>query len=203
MNHFSSGDLRLAEPVAALSVATDLARGQPPEQALYATIVATGLAEHLGLSEAERSSIYYGTLLRFAGCTATSHEFSRHLGGNDIAVRFGGDAIDPADPDQLMGLLTDLGVGAVDPAVSMGFVLEGTRADCEVGARTAARLGLGSDVSNSILHIFERWDGHGFPNGVGGDDRGNEEAPEHMPGASSCCLERGVATRTPRRLRRA
>ncbi len=33
--------LRLAEPLAALSVATDLARGQPPEQALHACVIAT------------------------------------------------------------------------------------------------------------------------------------------------------------------
>jgi HD-GYP domain-containing protein (c-di-GMP phosphodiesterase class II) len=34
----------------------------------------------------------------------------------------------------------------------------------------ATRLGLGKNVADSLLHIFERWDGHGLPNGVAGED---------------------------------
>jgi HD-GYP domain-containing protein (c-di-GMP phosphodiesterase class II) len=164
-----AGELRLAEPVAALSVATDLARGQPPEQALYASIIATQLAGFLGLSAADRASTYYATLLRFAGCTATSHEYTQNLGGNDVAVRFAGDAIDPADPEQLNGFLATLGKSSIGPAGAIQIVAEGTRADCEVGARLAARLGLEAVVSESLLRIFERWDGHGLPNGVAGE----------------------------------
>ncbi len=74
-------EFRLAEPLAALSVATDHVRGQPPGQALYKTIIATRLAEYLGLSQAECAVAYYATLLRAAGCTATSHEFALYLGG--------------------------------------------------------------------------------------------------------------------------
>ncbi len=170
MNQVPASELRLAEPLAALSVATDIARGQPPEQALHASIIATKLAGLLGLGAPERTDVYYATLLRFAGCTATSHEYATQLGGNDIAVRFGGDAIDPADGEQLVGLLTSLGAGDADPGEVMKVVVEGTRADCEVGARTATRLGLGPGVANSILHIFERWDGHGMPNGVTGEN---------------------------------
>ena len=69
-------EFRLAEPLAALSVATDLVRGQPPGQALYKTAIATILAEYMGLRVADRAIAYYATLLRAAGCTATSHEFA-------------------------------------------------------------------------------------------------------------------------------
>jgi hypothetical protein len=82
-----ASEFRLAEP-SALSVATDLARGRPPEQALYACIIATRLAGYLYLGEADRDNACFATLLRFAGCTATSHEYALYLGGNDIAVRF-------------------------------------------------------------------------------------------------------------------
>lgn len=119
---------------------------------------------------ADRVSTYFATLLRYSGCTATSHEYAQLLGGNDVAVRFGGDAIDPADTNQVIRLLTNLGKGSMDVPSAMHVVAEGMRADCEVGARTAARLGLPMDVANSLLHIFERWDGHGLPNGIPGEE---------------------------------
>ncbi len=147
-----------------------MARGQPPEQALYSTVVATKLADLLGLSLHDRTGIYYATLLRFAGCTATSHEFSEGLGGNDIAVRFGGDATDIADMEQVLSFLRSVGKSSDALPEAFQVVKEGTRADCEVGARTAIRLGLGEEVANSLLHIFERWDGHGLPNGVAGEN---------------------------------
>lgn len=161
---------RLVEPVAALSVATDHVRGQPPGQALYKTIIATRLAERLGLSTTARQTVYYATLLRAAGCTATSHEYSLHLGGDDVAVRFGGDAIDTDDLDQLTLLLTKLGKGGMDPDDAMRVVADGSLADREAASRVVTRLGLGNDVSESVRRIFERWDGQGVPDGISGEE---------------------------------
>lgn len=163
-------EFRLVEPVAALSIATDHVRGQPPGQALLKTIIATALAEHLGLNIARRQAVYYATLLRAAGCTATSHEFALHLGGDDVAVRFGGDAIDTDDLAQLTHLLTRLGKGDMQAAAAMGVVADGSRADREVAGRVVTRLGLGSDVVESVRRIFERWDGRGVPDGIAGED---------------------------------
>jgi HD-GYP domain-containing protein (c-di-GMP phosphodiesterase class II)/DNA-binding CsgD family transcriptional regulator len=171
---------RLAEPLAALSVATDLARGQPPEQALHATVLATRLATRLGLDAATQRDVYYATLMRFVGCTATSHEYARYLGGNDIDVRYRGDRIDAADQKQVLGFLLATGharaplqrlsafAGALVHAKAV--IEEASRADCEIASRMANRLGLGVGVANSLLHLFERWDGKGSPNGVRGPD---------------------------------
>ncbi len=79
--------LRLAELVAALSLATDLGMGQPMEQALRTCLVATALAERLGLRGEELSDVYYVALLRFLGCTADAHEFAAMAGGDEIAIR--------------------------------------------------------------------------------------------------------------------
>ena len=99
------------------------------------------------------------------------HEFALYLGGNDVAVRFNGDATDTDDPDQLVRLLTTLGKASMDPAEAMQIVADGSRADREVAGRMVTRLGLDEDVSGeSVRHIFERWDGKGLPNGVAGDD---------------------------------
>jgi len=85
--------------VAALSVASDLTRGHPPGEAMRACLVAMELARRTGLDRASQGEVYYGTLLRFAGCAATSHEIATAFGGDDIAVRARGDLIDPAVPD--------------------------------------------------------------------------------------------------------
>jgi HD-GYP domain-containing protein (c-di-GMP phosphodiesterase class II) len=156
--------------LAALSVATDLVRGQPPGQALYKTVIATKLAEYLSLGGNDRATVYFATLLRAAGCTATSHEFAMYLGGDDVAVRFGGDAVDTDDLDQLSRLLTGLGKDGMDPAEAMNVVAEGSRADREVGGRVVMRLGLENSVADCVRHIFESWDGQGVPSGVAGED---------------------------------
>jgi HD-GYP domain-containing protein (c-di-GMP phosphodiesterase class II) len=39
---------------------------------------------------------------------------------------------------------------------------------CEVGARLAARVGLGESVCQALTHAYERWDGKGHPSGLGG-----------------------------------
>jgi hypothetical protein len=77
----------IAGVVAALSVTSDLTRGHPPGEAMRACLLATELARRAGLGEGRRSGVYYATLLRFAGCAATSHEIAAALGGDDIVVR--------------------------------------------------------------------------------------------------------------------
>ena len=67
-------DVRLAEFMAALSIATDLAMGQPLEQALCSCVLAVRLGEELGLGEEELRGVYYQALLRYIGCNAETHE---------------------------------------------------------------------------------------------------------------------------------
>ena len=81
-----SEGLRLAELIAALSLATDLGVGQPLEQALRTCLIALEFADRLGLGEDERSEIYYVALLRFVGCTADASEMARIAGGDEIAL---------------------------------------------------------------------------------------------------------------------
>src|ERR1017187_10691190 len=95
---------------AALSVTSDLARGHPPGEAMRACLLATELARRAGLGEVRRGEVFYGTLLRFAGCAATSHEIAAALGGDDIVVRARGDLIDPTVPEQAQQFMADIGV---------------------------------------------------------------------------------------------
>jgi hypothetical protein len=88
----------VAGVVAALSMVSDLARGHPPGEAVRACLLATELARRAGLDVRGQGEVYYGTLMRFAGCAATSHEIAAVFGGDDIVVRARGDLIDPAEP---------------------------------------------------------------------------------------------------------
>ena len=164
----------MAGVVAALSVVSDLARGHPSGEAMRASLLATELARRAGLDERDQGEVYYGTLLRFAGCAATSHEIAAVFGGDDIVVRARGDLIDPAEPAEAMEFLAGLGVDAVrlramgGPAGVARLKAEGARADCEVGADLTARLRLPEGVRRAVLDSFERFDGRGVPAGRAG-----------------------------------
>ena len=66
----------VAGVVAALSVVSDLARGHQPGEAVRACLLAMELGRRSGLDERRQGEVYYGTLMRFAGCAATSHEIA-------------------------------------------------------------------------------------------------------------------------------
>ena len=166
----------MAGVVAALSVVSDLARGHPPGEAMRACLLATELARRAGLDERRQGEVYYGTLMRFAGCAATSHEIAAVFGGDDIVVRARGDLIDPAEPGEALEFLAGLGVDAGRLRALGGpegvgrLKAEGARADCEVGADLTARLGLPAAVRRAVLDSFERFDGHGVPAGRAGEE---------------------------------
>ena len=171
--------LRLAEPLAALSLMTDLARGQPSGQSLRACLLATRLASLAGLAAGEASDVYYVTLLRFLGCTATSPEYAHTFGGDDVDVRGRGELVDEADPGEVLPYLFSLGrsTGALRRARTLTSALTqgrtvrhaAIRADCEVANLLAGRLGLGGAVASALAQHFERWDGKGGPLGLRGD----------------------------------
>lgn len=166
----------MAGVVAALSVASDLARGHPPGEAVRACLLATELARRAGLDERRQGEVYYGTLMRFAGCAATSHELAAVFGSDDIVVRARGDLIDFTEPGEAVDFLAGLGVDAGrlralgGPAGVGRLKAEGARADCEVGADLTARLGLPDAVRRAVLDSFERFDGHGVPAGRAGTE---------------------------------
>ncbi len=166
----------MAGVVAALSVASDLTRGHPPGEAMRACLLATELARRASLSTPAQADVYYATLLRFAGCAATSHEIAGVFGGDDIVVRARGDLVDATQPEEAMRFLDSLGVSAAQFQMLGGvpgmarLKAEGARADCEVGAGLTTRLRLPDSVRRAVLDAFERFDGHGVPAGRAGGD---------------------------------
>ena len=99
-----SGPLRLAEAAGVLSLATDLAMGQPLEHGLRTAVLGVRAAAALGLPEQDLAAVFYTGMLHFAGCTA----------GSEIDVRFLGDEL--AVRPQLMAALYGSRFGLVVPA---------------------------------------------------------------------------------------
>jgi HD-GYP domain-containing protein (c-di-GMP phosphodiesterase class II)/DNA-binding CsgD family transcriptional regulator len=165
----------VAGVVAALSVTSDLTRGHPPGEAMRACLLSTELARRAGLDEPRQVEVFYSTLLRFAGCAATSPELAARFGGNDVLVRSRGDLIDPTRPAEALHFLAGLGEGMGRVRMlsrargAASFFAEGARADCEVGAELTRRLRLPDAVCSAVLDGFERFDGRGAPGGRVGE----------------------------------
>ena len=88
--------VRLAELVAAFSLAIDLGLGQPMEHVLRSWLIATRLAQRVGIAPEERGGLYYVVTLAWAGCVADTPALAA-LVGDDIAYRadtFGADIKD-------------------------------------------------------------------------------------------------------------
>jgi HD-GYP domain-containing protein (c-di-GMP phosphodiesterase class II) len=171
---------RLAEVVAAISLATDLGMGQPLQHALRTSVIATRLADAADIDARERPAIYYTALLRYLGCTADAHLMSAAF-GDEIAARAAFATVDTASArEQLAWLVRHAGAGERLPRrarLLTQALAEGERGTrevyataCEVARRLAERLTLPDEVQRALLQAFERWDGKGFPDGLAGDE---------------------------------
>src|SRR5260370_2254200 len=77
--------LRLAEAAGVLSLATDLAMGQPLEHGLRTAMLAMRMAQAMGLPEQDQVTVFYTGMLHFAGCTAESEIDARFFGDDPPA----------------------------------------------------------------------------------------------------------------------
>jgi HD-GYP domain-containing protein (c-di-GMP phosphodiesterase class II) len=175
--------LRLAELMAALSLAIDLGMGQPLEQALRTCLIAIELAERLGLTKDEISEVFYLALLRFLGCMADAHETAEMFGGDELAARRASAPFVGGSPPELarVVLLVGAGQGPLRRARLLArmiaggprLVRESTRAHCEMAQHLAVRLGLPAGVRRALGDQNVggmRWDGLGAPRGFSPND---------------------------------
>jgi hypothetical protein len=92
----SEDRIRLAELMAALSLATDLGLGRPLEHELGICLSALELADRLGCSEAESADVYYVALLAHVGCTGVAGYLASWAGGDEIHFQRGARVVGPA-----------------------------------------------------------------------------------------------------------
>jgi HD-GYP domain-containing protein (c-di-GMP phosphodiesterase class II) len=174
--------IRRAEIIAALSLATDLAVGQPMENALRSCVLAMRLGEALGLRHRDLFAVYWSALLRHVGCNAESHSMAA-LFGDEIELNRKVALTDVGSASEMMPLifamLRKANAGA-RPLAMVAAVVAGLASSkpvaaqavsghCEVAERLASRLGFDSEVITAVGQSEERWDGRGLPAGLKGE----------------------------------
>ena len=171
--------LRLAELVAAFSLATDLGLGQPMEHVLRSWLISARLGDRVDVKPDDRSALYYVATLGWVGCVADTAELAAWF-GDDIAFRGDSRQVDLAGLAMLGFMLRHVAVGS--PAMhrfrlGVKLVVTGGKdiervllSHCLNTAQIAERLGLGTDVCDPLQQVFTRWDGKGVPGDVAGED---------------------------------
>jgi HD-GYP domain-containing protein (c-di-GMP phosphodiesterase class II) len=174
--------VRLAELMAAMSMATDLGMGQPLESALSSCVVAMRLGEALKLDDDTLRDIYYHALLRFIGCNADTHALAA-IFGDELALRHDFATVDPGQIPEVLELSTRLlrqahadespeRLAALVSEVLHGLpqlMHESFAGHCEVAQQLATRMGLPASLMICLGQVYERWDGRGLPHGVKGE----------------------------------
>jgi HD-GYP domain-containing protein (c-di-GMP phosphodiesterase class II) len=168
-----------AELLAAISLAIDLGLGQPMEHMLRSSLIATRIAERMGLDARQRETVYYANLVGWIGCHADSHELSA-LFGDDIAFRADTYGVDMAGLPFLRLMVSHVGRGlpgwergirsAAFVLTARNQVAELVSSHCNSAGVLSDRIGLDREVGAALSYIFERWDGRGMPNGARGKD---------------------------------
>lgn len=174
--------VRRADFLMVLAYATDLATGQTRDFALTGCVLAMRLADAAKLDDRQRGNVYHQALLRYVGCNADTHLLASAF-GDEIAMRQDLARIDIGNHKQLVETFVRALSRAFAEAPSgdlAGFVERGLAdalnvsipilaGHCEVAKRIGARLGLSEELRENLGQIYERWDGHGLPQGLKGD----------------------------------
>ncbi|MFI2284218.1 HD domain-containing phosphohydrolase [Nocardia beijingensis] len=169
--------IRAAEILAALSLTTDLATGMPFEKGLAACLVATGLAERIGLPEDERRAVFCAALLGGLGCTGRASENAQAY-ADDIAFQRACHVLDPGDSVVFTEQLRRFGgwAPAAQSALRNRFVArlrsgapQALRSSSEVVTALGSHLELPDAAVRALTEVEERWDGLGAPNGQRGE----------------------------------
>ena len=172
-------EVGVAELVGALSLGVDLGFGQPMEHVLRQCAIALDIADCMGLTEHERSVVYYTALLINVGCHTDAHEQAKWF-GDDIELRATKYAHDLHGVRSALAGVRRIGHG--QPAlqrfrVGVNFAWSGRRdldgmfeRHAAMACALAGELQLPVEVREAVAASYEQWDGKGWPGRLGGED---------------------------------
>jgi hypothetical protein len=157
-------EVRAAEVIAALCLATDLGVELPFEHGLQSTQVAMRLAGRLGVDAETGAQTYYGCLLFYAGCTADAEIAAELFDDTALATHYG--PVMFGTPTQaLAGIVRAVAGQKGPPAVRALRVASRfpravrayhphLSAVCEVAEMLSERLGMPPSVRDLFPHLI-------------------------------------------------
>jgi len=164
-------DSRLADVVAALTLATDLASGLQLEHGLRRTLVAVWLGAAAGLNDDQLRDAYYVSLLGSAGCVLDTAAAARFV-GDDIAFRGGMFSLDMANPlvaVRYLARTAGRGRPLVRRAAGMVGLARQSAVFRDVALHVGGLLDLGPAVRDAIGQCDEHWNGKAGVLGLKGE----------------------------------
>jgi HD-GYP domain-containing protein (c-di-GMP phosphodiesterase class II) len=173
-------EIALSGVIGALSYALDITEGQPAGHAVRSCMIGMRIAEELGLPARTRSDLFYGLLLKDAGCSANAERMAALFGADDQAAKRTSKLVDWSSPWAAFrwSLRTVARGGTLRDRVAHLREIkdegEVTRkfmeARCDRGAEIARMLYLSEETAAAIRSLDEHWDGRGMPDGLRGDE---------------------------------
>jgi HD-GYP domain-containing protein (c-di-GMP phosphodiesterase class II)/DNA-binding CsgD family transcriptional regulator len=172
-------EVRAAEVIASMCLATDLGMGFPFEHGFHATLTTMRLCGMLDVDDDTASRTYYACLLMYAGCTVDGVPRSQVFGGSmteHLTHRQFGSTV-----ESLTGVIRALpSPEASLPRRTFQAMTGLPRASrfrsghfaalCEVAGMLAERLGVPPSVHEMFPLLTERWDGAGVLKRAKGDE---------------------------------
>ncbi len=173
--------IRVAEVIAALSLATDLGIGVPLEHGLQSTLLAMRLADRLKVDAETAAQTYYACQLFYVGCTANTDVAAELFGADDALTTYAAPSRFGSRTEMTAGFLRAVAPPGGAPIMRASqlarrlptlakVVKQHLAAFCEVARMLTDRLGVDSSVGALFAHAAERWDGKGEPGRARGDE---------------------------------
>jgi HD-GYP domain-containing protein (c-di-GMP phosphodiesterase class II) len=154
--------------------------GLPMEHVLRQSLLALGLAELLGLEEADQEAVYFGSLIVWVGCHVDAYEQAKWF-GDETVLR--GD-FRKTDFHHLWSR-PEFGLRHLGGNVSLGeraallprFLTVGRRDfqpmlenHWRASDDLMSQIGFDQAIRDTVEQTFERWDGRGVPKGLQGSE---------------------------------
>jgi HD-GYP domain-containing protein (c-di-GMP phosphodiesterase class II) len=173
-------EVRLSEIISGLSFALDVTEGQPAGHAARSCAIGMRIARLAGVPDDELSALYYGLLLKDAGCSANAAAVCSLFGSDDRAHKERWKGADTRST-RVKAAATFRGTLPDAPLLSrvrrfteiartkdLKDQLYVTR--CERGAEIARMIDLPLSTADAIRALDEHWDGGGVPYGLRGTE---------------------------------
>jgi putative nucleotidyltransferase with HDIG domain len=174
--------LRMSDLISALSLALDLTEGQPMGHAVKSCFLGMRMAKILNLPIESRSDLYYGLLLKDAGCSSNAARMYEIFGGDERAAKKEVKTTDWSRVtfEGLEYLMRNVmpGKSRLDRVIAIAHIAinrkdqstELFQLRCERGGQIAKKIGLSEATTKAIYSLDEHWNGKGFPHGLEGPD---------------------------------